>query len=165
MQSQVARAAAIQGRDQSYVLPPFSVRMLSMVPADAADIRDGTVETFTDIDERAFRASVLIVVGGILFGLAGLMTLLEVVRLVGRYRQPAVATTRLVSDFAILRAIGRELRAVQPPFPLYGSVGLDQGATYSHALLEHHGAIVRPEVLTALEVKNPSAPTDRRRAP
>jgi len=113
VQSQVARAAAIQGRDQAYVLPAFSVRLLSLVPADAADIRDTTIETFTDLDQRAFRASALIVIGGILFALAGLMTLLSLVRLYGRYRQPAAATSRLVSDFAILGAVGRELRAVQ----------------------------------------------------
>jgi len=113
VQSQVARAAAIQGRDQAYVLPPFSIRMLSLVPADATDIRDTTIETFSDIDQRSFRASVLIVVGGILFALAGLMTLLSLVRLYGRYRQPAAATSHLVSDFAILRAVGRELRAAQ----------------------------------------------------
>src|SRR5438552_3584994 len=40
-----------------------------------------------------------------------------------------------------------ELRAIQPEFPLYGTVGLDGGQSYSHALVEHHGAIVRPEVL------------------
>jgi putative ABC transport system permease protein len=46
-----------------------------------------------------------------------------------------------------------ELRAVQPGFPLYGSVDLEGGQVYSHALLEHQGVIVRPELLTALNVK------------
>src|SRR4029077_18897372 len=45
-----------------------------------------------------------------------------------------------------------ELRAVQPAFPLYGTLDLDGGSTYTHALLEHHGALVRPELLTALNV-------------
>jgi hypothetical protein len=113
VQSQVGQAAAIQGRDQSYVLPPLSIRVLSMVPADAGDIRDGTVETFTDLDQRSFRASVLVVVGGILLALAALMALLALLRLVARYRRPSAASSRLVSDGAILRAVGRELRAVQ----------------------------------------------------
>ncbi|MEO8258759.1 MAG: FtsX-like permease family protein [Acidobacteriota bacterium] len=43
-----------------------------------------------------------------------------------------------------------ELRAVQSGFPLYGTVGLQGGQTYSHALLRGHGALVRPELLTAL---------------
>jgi putative ABC transport system permease protein len=46
-----------------------------------------------------------------------------------------------------------ELRAVGPEFPLYGTIGLEGGLTYSHALLNDHGALVRPELLTALGVK------------
>lgn len=46
-----------------------------------------------------------------------------------------------------------ELRAVQPAFPLYGTVDLEGGQPYSHALIEHRGALVRPELLTSLNVK------------
>jgi putative ABC transport system permease protein len=46
-----------------------------------------------------------------------------------------------------------ELRAVQPEFPLYGELTLKGGKAYSHAMLEHRGALVRPELLTALDVK------------
>jgi putative ABC transport system permease protein len=46
-----------------------------------------------------------------------------------------------------------ELRALQPNFPLYGTVALTDGTPYSHTLLQNHGAIVRPELLTALGVK------------
>jgi putative ABC transport system permease protein len=45
-----------------------------------------------------------------------------------------------------------ELRAVQSAFPLYGSVDLQGGQRYAHALLEHRGALVRPELLTSLNV-------------
>jgi putative ABC transport system permease protein len=45
-----------------------------------------------------------------------------------------------------------ELKAVQPGFPLYGRVGLVGGQSYSHVLLEHSGALVRPELLTALDL-------------
>ncbi len=46
-----------------------------------------------------------------------------------------------------------ELRAVEAAFPLYGTVGLDGGQPYSHALLAQQGALVRPELLTALGVR------------
>lgn len=46
-----------------------------------------------------------------------------------------------------------ELRAVQKGFPLYGSVDLQDGQTYSHALLEDHGILVRPELLTTLNLR------------
>jgi len=113
VQSRVGQGAAIQGRDQSYVLPPQSVRVLSLVPADASDIRDTTAETFADVDERSFRANLLVVIGGVLFALAGLMTLMAIVRLIVNYRKPAAAKDRFVTDAAILRAAGRQLRDVQ----------------------------------------------------
>src|SRR5436189_591899 len=46
-----------------------------------------------------------------------------------------------------------ELRAIGPEFPLYGTIGLEGGQPYSHSLLAGHGALVRPELLTALDVK------------
>ena len=45
-----------------------------------------------------------------------------------------------------------ELRAVGPEFPLYGTLTLQGGATYSHGLLKGQGVLVRPELLTALNV-------------
>lgn len=58
-----------------------------------------------------------------------------------RPADPGRATARMV-----------ELRAVQEGFPLYGAVRLD-GQPYTHALLRGRGAIVRPELLTALGVQ------------
>jgi len=46
-----------------------------------------------------------------------------------------------------------ELRAVQSEYPLYGTITLQGGQVYSHALLKQHGALLRPELLTALNVK------------
>lgn len=107
------RDEAIAGRDQTYVLPPLSLRLLSMVPAEASDIRDSSSETFADVDRRTFRANLFVVVGGVLFALAGLMAVLTLVRLVLRARRPATAGERLVGDGAILKGVGRELAAVQ----------------------------------------------------
>src|SRR5947207_7396676 len=36
-----------------------------------------------------------------------------------------------------------ELRAVQPVFPLYGTLDLENGQPYSHAMLENRGVLVR----------------------
>src|SRR5580704_17999504 len=53
------------------------------------------------------------------------------------------------------RAVARmvELRAVQRQFPLYGTVGLQDGLSYAYSLLQHHGVLVRPELLTALGMR------------
>jgi len=45
-----------------------------------------------------------------------------------------------------------QLRAVQSGYPLYGDITLQGPGKYSHALLEGHGTLVRPEMLTALQV-------------
>jgi hypothetical protein len=113
IQSSVGQKTALQGRDQSYILPPLSLRVLSLVPADATDIRDTPSVTFQDIDQRGFRANLLTVIGGVLFAVAALLTLLALVRLLSRFRKPAEASTRLLSDSAALRAAGRELATVR----------------------------------------------------
>jgi putative ABC transport system permease protein len=46
-----------------------------------------------------------------------------------------------------------ELRAVQPGYPLYGALSLQDGRPYTHALVENRGVLVRPELLTTLGVK------------
>ena len=107
------RQAALQGRDQAYLLPPQSVRVMSLVPADATDIRDTAGETFGDLDQRAFRANLFTIVGSVLFTLAGLMALLALVRLARRYRKTSTATERLMTDQAVLRGVGRELARVR----------------------------------------------------
>jgi putative ABC transport system permease protein len=79
----------------------------------------------------------------------------------------AEARTETVETPTMVRAVGGEatpdaaprpvrmveLRAVGPEFPLYGRIGLESGQPYSHTLLADHGALVRPELLTALDVK------------
>jgi putative ABC transport system permease protein len=45
-----------------------------------------------------------------------------------------------------------ELKAVEPRFPLYGTLTLESGS-YSHQLLRGGGALVRPELLAQLKLK------------
>ncbi len=113
VQSKTGQGTALEGRDQTYVLPPQSIRVLSLVPGDASDIRDSATETFADIDQRAFRANLLTVVGGILFALAGLLALLAIVRVIMKYRKPGTTAERIMPDLAVLRGVGRELSAVR----------------------------------------------------
>jgi len=65
----------------------------------------------------------------------------EAVELATMVRPAGVPTTRMV-----------ELRAVQPEFPLYGTLTL-RGKTYSHELLRNHGVLVRPELMAQLNVR------------
>jgi putative ABC transport system permease protein len=66
-----------------------------------------------------------------------------------------IETPTMVRPADRSRVVARmvELRAVQAAFPLYGTLELDGGATYSHAMFQNQGVLVRPELLTALNVK------------
>jgi hypothetical protein len=114
VQTKVGQKTSLQGRDQTYVMPALSMRILSLVPSDASDIRDTSAsDTFGDIDQRAFRANLFTVIGSVFFVLAALMGVLALVRLFQRYRKPTVASERLISDTAILNGVGRELASLQ----------------------------------------------------
>src|SRR5678816_4004360 len=45
-----------------------------------------------------------------------------------------------------------ELKAVEPQYPLYGTLTLESG-TYSHELVRNGGALVRPELLAQLKLR------------
>jgi putative ABC transport system permease protein len=67
-------------------------------------------------------------------------------------RTETIETPTMVRPADQSKAVARmvELRAVQAGFPIYGTVELANGQRYAHALLEGRGALVRPELLTAL---------------
>ena len=64
-------------------------------------------------------------------------------------RTEALETATMVrpdSTTAVARMV--ELRAVQPRFPFYGTIVLQDGLPYSHELLKNRGVLVRPDLLT-----------------
>ena len=113
VQSRVQRNAVTQGRDQMYVLPAQSIHVLSLVPADASDIRDPPAEPFDQLDARLARANVLLVVASVLFGLAGLSLLLTLAAVARRYRSQPQEAERLVPDRVVLREVTREFSRVR----------------------------------------------------
>jgi hypothetical protein len=113
LESGVGRGEVVRGRDRTYFMPPGSVRVLSLVPGDATDIRDTASWTFGDIEAQRFRARLLSVAASVLFIAAALVMLVALVRLTRRYREEGVIGRRVLSDGAILRGVGRELSAVR----------------------------------------------------
>ncbi len=101
-----------QGRDQSYVLPALALRVLSLVPGAARDIRDASTLTFADLEARRFRARVLSILGWVLYALGGAVAALALVRAYSGLGAPARPRSTLVSGRAILQQARRELSAV-----------------------------------------------------
>jgi len=75
-----------QGRDMTYQLPALPMRILSLVPANAGDIRDSSGQTFEGIGSRRFRASLATVLAVAAFALAAVLGGFALVRAFGRLR-------------------------------------------------------------------------------
>lgn len=102
-----------QGRDQTYALPPLTVRVLSLVAGGARDIRDATTLTFADLDARRFRARTLGMAGWFFYALAGAVVALGLARFYRAMRAPAKASAVAgVSAPSVLAAAGRALAEV-----------------------------------------------------
>jgi hypothetical protein len=107
------QADSLEGRDRVYLLPPQSVHVVSLVPADATDIRDGSDVLFGDIDALRFRARAFSI-GALALAMLGVVTLIPAVfRLARGARQVRTDTGATVSDRAILGSVANELTAIQ----------------------------------------------------
>ncbi len=83
-----------QGRDQTYMLPALPMRILSLVPRSASDIRDASGQTFASIASRRFRSSLAQILAWVSFAFAGVLVIFAAVRAVGHFRSKSVAAVR-----------------------------------------------------------------------
>src|SRR5262245_54323891 len=114
IESRVQQDSSVQGREQTYILPPLSLRVASLVPDTARQIRESGVPTLADIAGREFRARMLRLIALILFGVAGLMLAVAVLRWIGRKRaERADGARHLLPHRAVLGGVRSELKALQ----------------------------------------------------
>ena len=113
VQNSLQGGTALQGRETQYSLVPVPIRVLSLVPPGASDIRDTPMDTFGDVEERLFRSNILLIVAGVAFVLAGLMAVMLLARAAVKRHATATARHRAPSSWAVLRAASRELSAVK----------------------------------------------------
>ena len=102
-----------EGRDQTYLLPPIPMRVLSIVPRTAADIRDESGQTFANVESRRNRATAEIVAASIAFAFAGVLVALALVTLAGRFRTRDAKVVRPLPLAAVLRGALSALRAAR----------------------------------------------------
>jgi hypothetical protein len=110
--SKIAANASVQGRDLTYILPPQSVRVLSMVTADAVDIRDSSEESFSSVEQLLLHASMLDLASLTLAALGVLMIIVVLVRLLAGVRREKGPEAHLMGHYTLLRHAGRQLSAV-----------------------------------------------------
>ena len=87
-------AGGTQGRDQTYVLPSLPMRILSLVPKSASDIRDASGQTFASIASRRFRASLANILAWVSFAFAGVLAIFALVRAVRHFRSKSAVAVR-----------------------------------------------------------------------
>ena len=142
--SRVAANTSLQGRDLVYVLPPEGVRVASMVPADAMDIRDSSGESFGTIESLLLRAGVLEIVAITCVALGSLMILFVLVRLFTRAGRRMPADERMLTTHSVLSAATRELAAVQRDREQQGWNDVLAGRALAATRVAAAGAIGRP---------------------
>ena len=101
---QAAAGGDTQGRDLTYTLPGLPMRVASIVPRSAADIRDVSRDGFEIIAARRFRASVATVAGAILAGFAVVLFIIAVARALGRVRRRVPAASKPATPVAVYGA-------------------------------------------------------------
>jgi len=75
-----------EGRELTYVLPPLSMRLLSLVPPKTTDIREWTHGAFAELAERRRRANLWFIGAAVAFAFALALIGLAIVHLIGGYR-------------------------------------------------------------------------------
>lgn len=102
-----------EGRDQTYMLPPLPMRVLSVVPRAADDIRDVSGQTFADVETRRFRATASFIGAIIAFAAAAVLAVLVLARVAGRFRRRDAKAVRPVPTPLLLRGCLRELNGLR----------------------------------------------------
>jgi hypothetical protein len=108
-----ASGAGVEGRDLSYVLPAIPLRVMSLVPREAADIRDASVETFADVESRQFRARGAFIASAVLLAAAAGVLLIGAARLFGRRRTQQAGAARTLPAAVVLGSCVRGLNVLR----------------------------------------------------
>ena len=93
---------ASEGRDQRYVLPALPMRVASLVPQKAADIRDASRHTFADIEERRARSTSELVAAAVFFAFAPVFLVLAAGPVIDRHRARTAGAARRLPTGAVL---------------------------------------------------------------
>jgi hypothetical protein len=107
------RGSGSQGRDQQYMLPPLPMRILSLVPKSADDIRDASGQTFATIESRRFRASLATTTAWVSFAFAFVFGVFALVHATGQLRAKKKGIVKPLPASSLLGASLKTLARVQ----------------------------------------------------
>jgi hypothetical protein len=100
------------GRERTYTLPGRSMRVLSLVPLDATDIRDSAANGFEQLEALEFRARSLEIAAYTLAALGGLVGIPALIGIARSRRAGTAQKGPVVSRGDIRRAVQIQLAAI-----------------------------------------------------
>ena len=110
---QTGGAETVEGAEHTYLLPPMPLRILSLVPAQAADILDPATDTFADLEARRFRARIELIASAICFGFAAILASVGAIRVGERFRRRGPVVEKTVPIGTVLGSCAREIDRVR----------------------------------------------------
>ena len=103
----------VGGRDRAYTIPGHTIRVLSLVPADASDIRDSSEAAFARVETLRFRSRALDIAALALVTLGLLIATPAAISLARRRRGREAVTVHRVSSRAVIQTADAELGAIE----------------------------------------------------
>ncbi len=149
VQSDVAGASA--GRDQMYVLPALPMRVMSLVPKKANDIRDSAHESFAEIKSRLSRATTELIFAAIFFGFSVLMVAFAVAHVIRRKRESAPVQAAAVSGATLMRACLHEIGRLKSEVAREGWTSERAGSVLTVLRIGSAVAMGRPVAQTPMD--------------
>jgi len=176
---QTGGTETVEGTEHTYVLPRLPMRILSLLPAQAADIRDPSGDTFGDLEARRFRTRMELVASLIFFGFAAVPAIVAGVRVRQRFGKRGPVVEQALPVRTVLGGCVRELDRVRTealrdgwnsslaaralaPFRVAGAVALKQpvaqtlvagdAPTRDGQLALRHGLLRRRHVLVSASI-------------
>ena len=113
VRSRVNSASTLEGRELTYVMPPLPIRVLSMVPSEAADIRDGSEAGFAAVEALRFRASLFRIAATGLALIALIVGVWALAPWARMARKPSGESPHHIPDRAVIRELQSALTALK----------------------------------------------------
>jgi hypothetical protein len=156
LKSDVPGAGA--GREHMYVLPALPMRLQSLVPKKANDIRDVSPESFAAATTHASRATREFTAAGIFFGFGVLMLVFAAVHVIKRSRASGPVRLEEVSNIRLVGACLQELGRIQSEVQSGGWTPARAGSVLT--VLRIGSAVAMGRRLTQTPMRAASAPRE-----
>jgi len=163
-------ADTVEGTEHRYALPSLPMRILSLLPAQAADIQEPAVDSFGDLEALRVRSTFEFVASAIFFGFAAVLGIVGGFRVRERFRKTGPVVDKTLPAGTVLASCVREIQRVRAealrdgwssnlaaralaPFRVAGAIALQQpvaqtpaaadGRTREGQLALRHGMLRR----------------------